>query len=66
MTAPEIHALYEVASDAEADLLDRLRRRAGQTWEHIGCWTNVVANARCENCGRLRTELDGRGEIATD
>jgi hypothetical protein len=66
VTSAELAELYEVARDAEADTLDSLRRRAGQTWEHIRCWTNAADNTRCENCGRPRDELEAAGEVATD
>jgi hypothetical protein len=54
----QLTQLYNVAGDGEAAMLDDLRRRAGQTWEHIGCWTNTTDDDACENCGKPRAEID--------
>jgi hypothetical protein len=57
MTETTINELYSVANDHEATVLDKLRRRAGQTWECYGTpekrcrWTNVAAWDTCDNCG---------------
>lgn len=55
---PEIDAMYRVAEDWEADVLDQLRRRAGITWEHTGCWTNYADVNECERCGRSRADIE--------
>ncbi len=55
--------LYKFASDGEAEMLDDLRRRAGITWEHVGCSTNLYGSNSCERCGELRVELEERGEV---
>lgn len=52
-----IHPILSVATDSEISLIDELRRRAGQTWEHIGCWTNLASQEHCERCGKHRVKL---------
>jgi len=53
----ELDALYQVASDYQADVLDELRRKAGQIWDHIGCWTNVSTETVCGKCGRSYADI---------
>ena len=48
--------MYQVAEDWEAAVLDDLRRRAGLTWEHEGCWTNLITDDRCGKCGAPYTQ----------
>lgn len=63
MNAPferTIEALYQVAEDDEADVLDRLQRKAGFTWDCPGDgttthWTNRVGEP-CEQCGRAQPD----------
>lgn len=53
-----IELLYAIADDHEAAILDRLRERAGLTWECYGSettpcrWTNIAAATSCERCGQ--------------
>jgi len=58
-TPGKMTRLYKFASDGEATMLDDLRRRAGITWEHVGCWTNLATSASCERCGALRANDEG-------
>ena len=53
----DVDAMYRVAEDWEADVLDALRERAGITWEHEGCWTNMADDKRCGGCGEPREEV---------
>lgn len=63
-TATESEALYAVADDWDRDVLDRLRREAGITWDCYGpegesvCWTNVAANTVCDHCQTPRPKED--------
>lgn len=57
-----IAELYEAADDHETDVLDRLRRKAGHIWEHIGCWTNGSDDQECQRCGAAFTYLEGEDE----
>jgi hypothetical protein len=60
----EIDKLYMAANDYEADVLDRLREKAGITWEHRSdtCrWTNLVGS-RCERCGMTQKQAERRDE----
>ena len=59
MDETEIARLYDVAEDHEAQMLDELRERAGITWEHEGCWTNLAEATTCDRCGATRV-LVGR------
>lgn len=47
----ELDAMYRVADDHECSVLDRLRVKAGLTWEHYGCWTNTSDDPSCGRCG---------------
>ena len=58
MTTEEIAELYMVADDHESDTLDALRVKAGQTWDHWRCWTNVAADTHCQRCGMPRAEAE--------
>jgi len=60
LAGTEVERLYLVAEDYEADVLDHLREKAGVTWTHYGCWTNLVAGGdgkNCERCGKHYDEL---------
>ncbi len=57
----EISRLLAVANDGERTMLDELRRRAGITWEHPGCWTNMADETQCGRCGRPRGEVEAAG-----
>jgi len=52
----DLAAMYQVAEDWEADVLDQLRRRAGVTWECDcpGGWTNLATETNCAKCGKPR------------
>jgi len=55
----EIEKLYAVADGDEADVLDRLREKAGITWEcrdenGYSHWTNTSRRKTCERCHRPR------------
>lgn len=55
----EVAELYDVAEDWEVEVLDGLRRRAGQVWDcdaggDGACWTNPASASACEHCGRAR------------
>ena len=54
----ELDELYAVADDHEVGVLDELRRRAGQTWDHPLCWTNMGTSTHCEECGKSRREIE--------
>jgi hypothetical protein len=54
-----IERLYEIADDNEVAVLDRLRDRAGLTWECRDSegrahWTNGEDETVCGECGKLR------------
>ncbi len=52
----ELSALYAVADDHEAAILDDLAKRAGLRWE-CGCsWYNPSADKQCGGCDRARDE----------
>lgn len=58
MTRQEVDDLYVVATDAEADVLDELRVRAGHLWRCAECryLNNLLDEDRgdaCEGCGAL-------------
>ncbi len=57
-TDTDITRMYQAAEDWEADVLDALQRRAGITWEHDGCWTNLANDTHCGYCGKPRAETD--------
>lgn len=53
----DLAALYSIASDYEASVLDDLRERAGQTWTCRVCpWTMPGEDKTCEQCGRTIDE----------
>jgi hypothetical protein len=58
-----IAKLYGVADDHEASVLDDLQRRAGFTWDHVGCWTNETTRTKCERCGVARASLEPGVEV---
>lgn len=47
----ELTALYDVADDGEASILDDLRQRAGLTKDCSGHWTTTPDHPRCAVCG---------------
>lgn len=53
----EIGQLYDIATESETDLLDDLRKRAGQIWEcdRCGC-LNGRAVRTCQGCDRPRDD----------
>lgn len=58
-----ISAMYDVADDYEAEVLDGLRLRAGLTWDCLGGrglahWTNTEDDSTCGECGRPRPNAD--------
>jgi len=51
----DITQLYNVATDAEASMLDDLRIRAGWIWRCPECdWFNKADFAFCDNCSTKR------------
>jgi hypothetical protein len=55
----DLSKLYEVAEDYEAAVLDRLRDRAGLTWECLNTdghahWTNDADERVCGKCGKVK------------
>jgi hypothetical protein len=53
--------LYAIADDGEAQMLDALRDRAGQTWEcrdeqGDSHWTNLRQDKVCDRCGQPRPD----------
>lgn len=61
----DIDKLYLVADDNECDVLDRLKEKAGLTWEHRSdnCrWTNLKGED-CDHCGMSEDEARRKGEV---
>ncbi len=49
-------AIYEVATDDEAGLLDALLARAHLIWTCRCGWYTPVTSAKCQNCGARAPE----------
>lgn len=55
----EIAKLYDAADDHEAQVLDTLRLKANITWEHVGCWTNLITEGPvCDECNTPFDDID--------
>src|ERR1700694_1934354 len=65
--ASPLSALYAVASDGEAGVLDNLAHRAGAVWTCAFCrWHNVAAALACEECGRTHADTNRKDGIDSD